>query len=123
MGRHKLSKWKLNSGNSKDWRRKPSAKILTTRQCLTAVYSHKKLHYSTVHAEGLEMAAFDPDIPVAAYRNRRGEKSMVGRNEFPELVPWLDRTEFRYMRMKRDYIRDISNGEEFEVEAHWKLGL
>lgn len=69
------------------------------------------------------MAALDPGIPVAAYRSRRGEKSMVVRNEFPELVPWLDRTEFRDMGMKRDYMRDISNGEEFEVEAHRKLGL
>jgi hypothetical protein len=123
IGRHKLSDWKLHNGQSKDWRRKPSAKALTARQFLTAIYSHKQLHYSTVHAEGPGMAGFGPDIPVAAQRSRRGKTSMVVRNEFPAYLPWLDRKGFRDMGMKRDHMRDIFDEEEFEVEAHRKLGL
>jgi hypothetical protein len=123
IGRHKLSDWKLHNGISKDWRRKPSAKALTARQFLTAIYSHKQLHYSTVHAEGPGMAGFDPDIPVAAQRSRRGKTSMAVRNEFPAFLSWLDRKGFRDMGMKRDYMRDIFDEEEFEAEAHRKLGL
>ena len=123
MGRHKLSDWKLHNGKSKDWRRKPSAKALTARQFLTAIYSHKQFHYSTVHAEGPGMAEFGPDIPVAAQRSRRGKTSMVVRNEFPAFLPWLDRKGFRDMGMKRDHKRDIFDVEKFEVEAHRKLGL
>ena len=123
MGRHKLSDWKLHNGKSKDWRRKPSAKALTARQFLTAIYSHKQFHYSTVHAEGPGMAGFGPDIPVAAQRSRRGKTSMVVRNEFPGFLPWLDRKGFRDMGMKRDHKRDIFDEEEFEVEAHRTLGL
>lgn len=123
IGRHKLSNWKLHNGKSKDWRRKPFAKTLTARQFLTAIYSHKQLHYSTVHAEGPGMAGFGPDIPVAAQRSRRGKTSMVVRNEFPAFLPWLDRKGFRDMGMKREHMRDIFDEEEFEVEAHRKLGL
>jgi hypothetical protein len=123
IGRHKLSNWKLHNGKSKDWRRKPSAKTLTARQFLTAIYSRKQLHYSTVHAEGPGMAGFGPDIPVAAQRSRRGKTSMVVRNDFPAFLPWLDRKGFRDMGMKRDHMRDIFDEGEFEVEAHRKLGL
>ena len=123
IGRHKLSNWKLHNGKSKDSRRKPPAKTLTARQFLTAIYSHKRLHYSTVHAEGPGMAGFGPDIPVAAQRSRRGKTSMVVRNEFPAFLPWLDKKGFRDMGMKRDHMRDIFDEGEFEVEVHRKLGL
>jgi len=123
MGRHKLSDWKLQNGKSKDWRRKPSAKTLTARQFLTAIHSHKQLHCSTVQAEVLEMAGFNPDIPVAAQRSSRGKTSMVVRNYFPAYLPWLDRKGSRDMGMKRDRMRDIFDEGEFEVEAHRKLGL
>jgi hypothetical protein len=123
MGRQKLSEWKLNSGKSKDWRRKPFAKTLTTRQFLTAIYSHKKLHYSTFHVESLAMAVFSPDIPVAAQRNRRGKTSLVVRNEFSAFLPWSDRKRFRDMGRKIDHTRDIFDGGDFEVEAHRKLEL
>jgi hypothetical protein len=123
IGRHKLSDWKLHNGKSKDWRRRPSAKTLTARQFLTAIYSHKQLHYSTVHAECPGMAGLGPDIPVAAQRSKRGKTSMVVRNEFPAFLPWLDRRRFRDMGMKRGHMRDIFHEGEFEVEAHRKLGL
>ena len=123
IGRHKLSTWKLHNGKSKDWRRKPSAKTLTARQFLAAIYSHKQLHYSTVHAEVPGMAGFGPDIPVAAQRSRRGKISMVVRNESPTFLPWLDKKGFRDMEMKRDHMRDIFDEGEFEVEAHRKFGL
>jgi hypothetical protein len=122
-GRHQLSNWKLHNGKSKDWRRKPSAKTLTARKFLSAIYSHKQLHYSTVHAEGPGMAGFGPDIPVAAQRSRRGKISMAVRNEFPAFLPWLDRKGFRDMGAKRDHMREIFDEGEFEVEAHRNLGL
>jgi hypothetical protein len=123
IGRHKLSNWKLHNGKSKDWRRKPSAKTLTARQFLAAIYSHKQLHYSAVHAEVPGMAGFDPNIPVAAQRSRRGKISMVLRSESLKFLPWLDKKGFRDMEMKRYHMRDIFDEGEFEVEAHRKLGL
>jgi hypothetical protein len=96
---------------------------LTARQFLAAIYSHKQLHYSTVHAEVPGMAGFDPNIPVAAQRSRRGKISMVLRSESLKFLPWLDKKGFRDMEMKRYHMRDIFDEGEFEVEAHRKLGL